>query len=167
MGGCQRLRLRNTFLELISEEDSLRTSVKWSRSSSWPCVGGDAAEQRLESIFRFDDEPQVPQSPSSPTVETGFTASTTHSSSGGCNPCIFFASSVGCRNHGEFVRFATSIRQERMVRQDVHASKLATNTRARSCIYWRKIKRTCRRSRRSFRSLPTAIGLSAHTFWPA
>ena len=99
MGGCQRLRLRNTFLELISEEDSLRTSVKWSRSSSWPCVGGDAAEQRLESIFRFDDEPQVPQSPSSPTVETGFTASTTHSSSGGCNPCIFFASSVGCRNH--------------------------------------------------------------------
>ena len=43
--------------------------------------------------------------------------------------------------------FATFILQKRLVQQDVHANKLATNTRARSCSCWREIKRTCRRSR--------------------
>ena len=98
MGGCQRLRVRNTFLEVPSEEDLLRTSIKWSRFASWPCAEGHAPEQRGESILRFDDERQVPQCQSSSTVETDFTESTTHSSSGECNPCIFFASSAGCKH---------------------------------------------------------------------
>ncbi|CAE7827590.1 unnamed protein product [Symbiodinium sp. CCMP2456] len=94
MEGC-RLRLRNTFLEVTSEED-LQTS--WSRFASWPCAESHAPEQRGESMMRFDDGPQVPQSPSSSTVETDFTESTTHSSSGECNPCLFFASSAGCKH---------------------------------------------------------------------
>ena len=98
MGGCQRLRLRNTFLEVTSEEDLLRTSIKWSRFASWPCSESPAPEQRGESILRFDDEPQVPETQSSSTMETDFTESTTHSSSGECIPCIFFASSAGCKH---------------------------------------------------------------------
>ncbi|CAE7332020.1 unnamed protein product [Symbiodinium sp. CCMP2592] len=103
VGGWNRLRLRNTFLEVTSEEDVLRASVKWSRFSSWPCGESDAPEQRGESVHCFDAGMQVPpSSPSSSIVETDFTASTTstaHSSSGECNPCIFFASSAGCHKH--------------------------------------------------------------------
>ncbi|OLQ01696.1 hypothetical protein AK812_SmicGene15548 [Symbiodinium microadriaticum] len=106
MGGCQRLRLRNTFLEVTSEEDVLRASIKWSRFASWPAES-DAPEQQGESLHCFHPSMEVPHSPSSSTMEmepsfaasTTSTNSTTHSSSGECNPCIFFASSAGCHKH--------------------------------------------------------------------
>ncbi|CAE7211738.1 unnamed protein product, partial [Symbiodinium sp. CCMP2456] len=54
-------------------------------------------ERRGESTgWSFDAKLQAKASPSSSTAGTDCAASTTHSSSGECNPCIFFASSAGC-----------------------------------------------------------------------
>ncbi|CAE7347626.1 unnamed protein product [Symbiodinium natans] len=76
----------------------------WSRLSSWPCTGADAfLREPMDGVVDMEAQPKV-----EPVAEKLLAEAVSQSEQEGdchdCNPCVFFASSMGCL-HGVGCRF--------------------------------------------------------------